>query len=254
VATSAGGVLPPDSQSGANNPILIDAQEMVKVYQMGDVQVCALCGASLQVRRGETVAIMGASGSGKSTLMNILGCLDVPTSGHYVLEGIAVEGLDDDQLAEIRGKKIGFVFQSFNLLSRTSALSNVELPLVYSGVGRRERYELAATALEAVGLTDRMHHRPNELSGGQQQRVAIARALVNQPAIILADEPTGNLDSRSGKEIMAIFQQLNADRGITIMFVTHEHDIARHTRRIVRIADGRIVDDQPVLDRLQAAG
>jgi len=231
---------------------LIDVREMVKVYQLGDVQVFALCGASLRVGRGEMVAIMGASGSGKSTLMNILGCLDVPTSGQYFLEGAAVEGLDDDHLAEIRGKKIGFVFQSFNLLPRTTALSNVELPLVYGGIGRRERRELATAALEAVGLADRLHHRSNELSGGQQQRVAIARAVVNQPAIILADEPTGNLDSRSGQEIMAIFQRLNATRGITIIFVTHEHDIARHTRRIVRLADGRIVDDQAVPDPLQA--
>jgi putative ABC transport system ATP-binding protein len=228
------------------SPLLIDARDLVKIYQMGQVQVCALCGVSLQVRRGEMLAIMGASGSGKSTLLNILGCLDTPTSGQYYLDGISVATLDDDQLAYIRGRKIGFVFQNFNLLPRATALGNVELPLIYSGVAPRKRRELALAALEAVGLADRMHHRPNELSGGQQQRVAIARAIVNQPAIILADEPTGNLDSRSGEEIMAIFQRLNAERGITIILVTHEHDIARHARRIVRIADGRVVEDQPV--------
>jgi putative ABC transport system ATP-binding protein len=229
-----------------DNDVVIDAQDLTKIYQMGDVQVHALRGASLQVRRGELVAIMGPSGSGKSTMMNILGCLDQPTSGEYYLEGVEVDQLDDNQLAQIRGKKIGFVFQTFNLLPRTTALSNVELPLVYSGVGGRERHERVLAALEAVGLGDRLHHRPNELSGGQQQRVAIARALVNDPSIILADEPTGNLDSKSGAEIMAIFQQLNAEQGITIIFVTHEPEIAQHTRRIVRIADGRIVDDRPV--------
>lgn len=226
--------------------MLIDARELVKIYQMGQVQVCALCGISLQVQRGEMLAIMGTSGSGKSTLLNILGCLDTPTSGQYYLDGVSVAEMDDDQLAYIRGRKIGFVFQNFNLLPRATALGNVELPLIYSGVAPRKRRELALAALEAVSLADRMHHRPNELSGGQQQRVAIARAIVNQPAIILADEPTGNLDSRSGEEIMTIFQRLNVERGITIILVTHEHDIARHARRIVRIADGRIVDDQPV--------
>lgn len=225
---------------------LIDARDLVKVYQMGAVQVCALCGVSLHVQRGEMLAIMGASGSGKSTLLNILGCLDTPTSGQYYLDGISVAEMDDDQLAYVRGRKIGFVFQNFNLLPRATALENVELPLIYSGVGPRRRRELALAALEAVGLADRMHHRPNELSGGQQQRVAIARAIVNQPAIILADEPTGNLDSRSGEEIMGIFQRLNAERGITVILVTHEHDIARHAQRIVRLADGRIVDDRPV--------
>lgn len=229
-----------------DNDVVIDAQDLTKTYQMGDMQVHALRGASLQVRRGELVAIMGPSGSGKSTMMNILGCLDQPTSGEYYLEGVEVDQLDDNQLAQIRGKKIGFVFQTFNLLPRTTALSNVELPLVYSGVGGRERRERVLAALEAVGLGDRLHHRPNELSGGQQQRVAIARALVNDPSIILADEPTGNLDSKSGAEIMAIFQQLNEGQGITIIFVTHEPEIAQHTRRIVRIADGRIVDDRPV--------
>jgi len=226
--------------------LIIDARDIAKIYQMGDLQVHALRGASLRIRRGELVAIMGPSGSGKSTMMNILGCLDQPTSGEYYLEGVEIAELDDDQLAEIRGKKIGFVFQTFNLLSRTSALSNVELPLVYNGMGRRQRHERAVIALQAVGLEDRLHHRPNELSGGQQQRVAIARALINQPSIILADEPTGNLDSKSGAEIMAIFQRLNEEQGITIIFVTHEPEIAQHTRRIVRIADGRIIDDSPV--------
>jgi putative ABC transport system ATP-binding protein len=229
-----------------DNNVVIDARDLTKIYQMGDLQVHALRGASLQVRRGELVAIMGPSGSGKSTMMNILGCLDQPTSGEYYLEGVEVDELDDNQLAQIRGKKIGFVFQTFNLLPRTTAVSNVELPLVYSGVGGRERRERVMAALEAVGLSDRLHHRPNELSGGQQQRVAIARALVNDPSIILADEPTGNLDSKSGAEIMAIFQHLNEEQGITIIFVTHEPEIAQHTRRIVRIADGRIVDDRPV--------
>jgi putative ABC transport system ATP-binding protein len=235
-----------------DNNVVIDARELTKVYQMGDVEVRALRGTSLEVRRGELVAIMGPSGSGKSTLMNILGCLDQPTSGEYYLEGVEIDQLDDNQLAEIRSRRIGFVFQTFNLLPRTTALSNVELPLVYSGAGGRRRRERAIAALEAVGLGDRLHHRPNELSGGQQQRVAIARALINEPSIILADEPTGNLDSKSGAEIMAIFQRLNMEDGITIIFVTHEPEIAQHTRRIVRIADGRIVDDRPVRETRQA--
>ena len=233
---------------------VIDARDLAKVYQMGEeVQVHALCGASMQVSAGELVAIMGPSGSGKSTLMNILGCLDQPTSGAYYLEGVEVDSLDDDELAQIRGSKIGFVFQTFNLLPRATALSNVVLPLIYSGMGSRQRRERAIAALEVVGLGDRLHHRPNELSGGQQQRVAIARALVNDPSIILADEPTGNLDSKSGMEIMAVVQRLNEERGITTIFVTHELQIAQHTRRIVRISDGRIVDDQPVSNQLKAS-
>jgi putative ABC transport system ATP-binding protein len=231
-----------------DNDVIIDARDITKTYQMGDVEVRALRGASLQVSRRELVSIMGPSGSGKSTLMNILGCLDQPTSGEYYLEGLEIDQLDDNKLAEIRGRKIGFVFQTFNLLARTTALANVELPLVYSGMGGRRRRERAIAALDAVGLADRVHHRPNELSGGQQQRVAIARALINDPAIILADEPTGNLDSKSGAEIMAIFQRLNEEQAITIIFVTHEPEIAQHTHRIVRIADGRIVDDRPVRD------
>ena len=223
---------------------VIATSDITKVYRMGDLEVRALRGASLTIHRGELIAIMGPSGSGKSTLMNIIGCLDQPTSGHYLLDGVDVAGLDDDELAGIRNRKIGFVFQSFNLLPRTPALEQVELPLVYAGVpNRRER---AIQALEAVGLGDRLHHRPNELSGGQQQRVAIARALVVDPAIIMADEPTGNLDTRSSEEIMGLFQDLNEERGITVIFVTHELDIAAHTKRIVHIRDGRVLSDEAV--------
>lgn len=227
------------------NEALIRLRDIVKIYQMGEVQVRALQGVSLDIKEGELTAIMGPSGSGKSTLMNIIGCLDKPTSGTYFLDGTDVSQLDDNHLAEIRNRKIGFVFQTFNLLPRASALEQVELPLIYGRVGRRERRKRAIAALEEVGLGDRLRHRPNELSGGQQQKVAIARALVNEPAIILADEPTGNLDSKSGEEIIKIFERLNKEKGITVIFVTHDPDIAAHTRRIIRLHDGRIIADEP---------
>ena len=221
---------------------VICAEDLMKVYQMGQVEVRALAGVSLKIKRGEVVAIMGPSGSGKSTLMNILGCLDLPSSGQYILDGEAVETLNDDQLADIRNRKVGFIFQSFNLLSRTSALANVELPLRYAGkmLNRKER---ARAALEAVGLGDRISHRPTELSGGQQQRVAIARALVNNPAIIMADEPTGNLDSKVGREILELLLALNRDNGTTLIIVTHDPTIAAQTQRIIHLRDG-LVEEQ----------
>lgn len=216
---------------------VVEANNLTKVYKMGEVEVQALNGASLKIARGEVVAIMGPSGSGKSTMMNILGCLDRPTSGEYVLDGESVATLNDDQLAIIRNKKVGFVFQSFNLLSRQTALFNVELPLRYAGIVEN-RSDIARAALEAVGLRERMKHRPTELSGGQQQRVAIARAIVNNPAIIMADEPTGNLDSKVGKEIMTLLLNLNKERGTTLIIVTHDPTVGEQTQRIIRIRDG----------------
>ena len=223
---------------------MIRITDIVKTYILGSVEVHALRGVSLFVEKGELLSIMGPSGSGKSTLMNILGCLDTPTSGTYELEGVEVSRMSENELAEIRNRRIGFVFQSFNLLPRLSAVEQVELPLIYAGA--RNRRQRAMEALDLVGLADRAHHRPTELSGGQQQRVAIARALINHPAIIMADEPTGNLDTRSSEEIMAIFQTLNRDQGITVVFVTHEHDIAAHTRRVLHLRDGRITSDEQV--------
>ena len=216
---------------------VIEAQDLSKIYKMGEVEVQALRGVSFQIKRGEVVSIMGPSGSGKSTLMNTLGCLDRPTFGEYILDGEPVASLNDDQLASIRNRKVGFVFQSFNLLSRQTAITNVELPLRYAGKqdGRRER---AIEALKAVGLGDRMTHRPYELSGGQQQRVAIARAIVNNPAIIMADEPTGNLDSKVGKEIMSLLLNLNKESGTTLIIVTHDPAIAEQTQRVIRLRDG----------------
>lgn len=223
---------------------MIQTEDLTKVYQMGEDEVRALNGASFTIEKGEIVAIMGPSGSGKSTLMSIIGCLDVPTSGKYTLDGVSVENMEDTQLAEIRGRKIGFVFQQFNLLARTSALENVMLPLTYAGISGKERQKRAMEALERVGLGDRTHHAPNELSGGQQQRVAIARAIVNQPAILLADEPTGALDSKTGVEIMELFQSLHNDQGQTVILVTHDPYVARHTNRIIKLSDGHVVSDE----------
>ena len=223
---------------------MIRTENLTKVYQMGETEVRALNGASFTIDKGEMVAIMGPSGSGKSTLMSIIGCLDVPSSGSYTLDGISVENMEETKLAEIRGKKIGFVFQQFNLLARTSALENVMLPLTYAGISGKERRDRAMKALDRVGLSDRTHHAPNELSGGQQQRVAIARALVNEPAILLADEPTGALDSKTGVEIMELFQSLYKDNGQTVIVVTHDSYVARHTNRIIKLSDGSIVSDE----------
>jgi putative ABC transport system ATP-binding protein len=234
-------------------PSVIRVEGLTKVYHMGRTEVRALRGIDLVVEPGEMIAVMGASGSGKSTLMSILGCLDAPTSGSYFLDGTRVDGLTRNELADLRNHKLGFVFQGFNLLARTTALENVELPLLYDRSGRKRDTRAAAIeALVRVGLSDRVDHHPSELSGGQQQRVAIARAIVTQPTLLLADEPTGNLDSRTSAEVMALFQELN-DQGITILLVTHEHDIAQYAKRIVEVRDGRILRDEPVVERRHAA-
>jgi putative ABC transport system ATP-binding protein len=233
---------------------VIIVEHLTKVYDLGEVRVEALRGVDVRVERGEFVAIMGASGSGKSTFLNIVGCLDRPSTGHYLLDGVDVSQMSSDQLAEVRNTKIGFIFQSFNLLARTSAVDNVELPLLYSGTDSRDRRARALAALKATGLEGRAEHQPSQLSGGQQQRVAIARALVNQPSIILADEPTGNLDSQTSSEIMGIMQTLNEQQGITIMLVTHEPDIAQYAKRIILFKDGLVIEDRPVLDRTLVPG
>ena len=224
------------------NNIVVEAKKLTKIYDMGEVKVHALRGLSLKIKKGEVVAIMGPSGSGKSTLMNTLGCLDRPTSGEYILNGEKTADLSDDELADIRNRQVGFIFQSYNLLPRASAITNVQLPLIYTENGTRDIERISIETLKAVGLGDRLHHRPYELSGGQQQRVAIARALVNNPAIVLADEPTGNLDSRSGEEIMQLLLKLNRERGVTLIIVTHDNRVAAHTQRVIHILDGKVSD------------
>ena len=241
------------TQVPSNQTVTIHLENVHKIYDLGEVQVPALRGVSLEIRTGEFVAVMGASGSGKSTLMNILGCLDRPTRGRYILDGVDVSSLTKLELARIRNRKIGFVFQQFNLLNRTSALENVELPTIYAGIPPQERDKRAQEALARVGLTDRAGHFPSQLSGGQQQRVAIARALVNHPAIVLADEPTGNLDSRTSVEIMEILQRLNEEEGLTVVLVTHEPDIALYAKRVLEFRDGKLRRDSPVTERLIAS-
>jgi len=239
---------PPSVKRRRRSSTVIDVRDVRKTYQMGDIAVHALQGVSLRIERGEYVAIMGSSGSGKSTLMNILGCLDIPTSGTYLLNGLDVRDVDEDTLSDLRNRYIGFVFQSFNLIPRTRALANVELPLAYAGVSRAERRRAAMAALDEVGLADRVGHVSSELSGGQQQRVAIARALVTNPALILADEPTGNLDTTSGDEVLGIFERLS-DEGRTVILITHEDEVATHARRVIRLRDGQIIADaQPAAE------
>ena len=249
-ARPSAGARTPSGAAGSDAAV-IRIEDLVRVYQMGEVEVRALDGVSLSIAKGEFVAVMGPSGSGKSTLMNIVGCLDRPTSGSYFLDGVDVSGLDRDRRAEIRNDKIGFVFQSFNLLPRTTAIENVELPLIYSSgvrLNTQEREDKARRCLATVGLSGREHHLPSQLSGGQQQRVAIARALINDPKLMLADEPTGNLDTKTSEEVIAVFQALNAE-GKTVVVITHEADIAEYARRIVLFRDGRIVEDRPVTQR-----
>jgi putative ABC transport system ATP-binding protein len=232
------------ARAGRRSRPVIALEDVERVYRLTeDIEVAALAGVSVRIERGEFVAIMGPSGSGKSTLMHILGCLDAPTAGRYLLDGVDVRDIPEDNLADLRNRKIGFVFQSFNLVPRTSAVANVELPLAYAGLGRRERRRRAVDALAAVGMSDRLHHLPSELSGGQQQRAAVARAIVTDPAIVLADEPTGNLDSHSTEEILSIFQRLNAD-GRTVVLITHESDVAACARRVIRLGDGRVLSDE----------
>jgi putative ABC transport system ATP-binding protein len=251
---AASAALAPRSEGrAAGERRVIDVQDVERVYRLGeDVEVRALAGVSLRIARGEFVAIMGSSGSGKSTLMHILGCLDSPTAGRYLLDGVDVRDIAEDDLADLRNRKIGFVFQSFNLVARTTAVANVELPLAYAGLGRRERRARAIAALAAVGMEDRLHHLPSELSGGQQQRTAVARAIVTDPAIVLADEPTGNLDSHSTEEILGVFARLNAE-GRTVVLITHESDVAARARRFVRLGDGRVLSDEPSGTREEAA-
>jgi len=244
----------PDVVSEAEKgPALIELDHIHKTYTMGDVHVHALRGVSMKVHKGEFIAIMGASGSGKSTTMNIVGCLDRPSKGKYVLDGVDVSSLSKDARADIRNRKVGFVFQGFNLLARTSALENVELPMLYANVSSEDRHRIAREALDSVGLAGRELNHPNQLSGGQQQRVAIARSLVNNPVLILADEPTGNLDSRTAVEVMEIFQRLNEESGITVVLVTHEHDIAEYAKRVVIFKDGKISKDYPIAARRDAS-
>jgi putative ABC transport system ATP-binding protein len=245
----------------ARRPPAIQVREVTKTYELGQIKVRALHKVSLQIQRGDFVAIMGSSGSGKSTLMNILGCLDIPTSGSYLIDGVDVSSLDEDDLSDLRSRKIGFVFQSFNLVSRTSAVANVELPLAYAGLDRTTRRQRAEEALRAVGMANRLHHQSSELSGGQQQRVAVARAIVTNPTLILADEPTGNLDSRSTEDVLRIFARLNGERR-TVVLITHEPDVAEQAKRVVRLSDGRVLEDRrvtashdapPLLGRLKSS-